>query len=302
MTALIDEYKTELEDVLSFMPDTVVNYLGCILQFHSYAKKELLISPDQATGKHICIWITALKHTGISFSRLKHHQAALRTFFSMLVKMKYITKNPADALPVIRKSGQSKVRPVSRDTVFRLLHHVDQSDWLGKRNYIIISILWALGLRISELTSLTIGSFEPEIEKNIGLLRVKGKNRKERALFVVGKLYENMKVYLSHHETPKKKSDPLFPVKNNKAISNSRVQKKIKEYCALAGIEERITPHVLRHSFATEMYHEKVPISAIQVMMGHTKPAETAIYIKVNDVFKKEALYQLTISERMSWE
>jgi len=194
--------------------------------------------------------------------------------------------------------------PVPKETVERLLDIVDQSTWIGKRNYMIISMLWTLGLRISELTGLRVGSFEPDHvpEDRIGLLRVKGKNRKQRALFVVDNLYDNLIAYLAHPQSPKKKTDPLFPVESGKAISNDRIQKKIKEYCREAGIKERITPHVLRHSFATEMYNANVPLDAIQAMMGHEKRAETAVYIKVSDRFKKEALLQLTINERMSWE
>lgn len=194
--------------------------------------------------------------------------------------------------------------PVSSKTVEQLLDIVDQSTWMGKRNYMIISMLWALGLRISELTGLSVGSFEPEHDPKgkIGLLRVKGKNRKQRALFIVDRLYDNLIAYLAHPQSPQQKTDPLFPVKGGKAISNDRVQKKMKEYCREAGIKDRITPHVLRHSFATEMYHANVPLDAIQAMMGHDRKSETAVYIKVSDRFKKEALLQLTINERMSWE
>jgi len=245
-----------------------------------------------------------LTEKGISYSRLEHHKSALKTFYAMLGKMKRVRKNIAATLPPLRKRGISSVVPVSRDTVGKLLNVVDQSSWVGKRNYMIISMLWALGLRISELTGLSVGSFEPEHDRKgkIGLLRVKGKNRKQRALFVVDKLDDNLLSYLSHPQSPRRKRDPLFPVERGKAISNSRVQKKIKEYCMEACIKERITPHVLRHSFATEMYHANVPLDAIQAMMGHDKMAETAVYIKVSDRFKKEALRNLSISRRVSWE
>lgn len=302
ITALFDLYRQELEDVLCYVPETITNYLSCLLMFHKFTQEELGITPDRATGPDICRWISGLKQTGISFSRLQHHQSALQTFFAMLIKHKYRSHNPADALPSLRHRRESTVRPVSREVVFRLLDQVDRSGWFGLRNYMIISMLWALGLRISELTRLTVGSFEPEVEKNIGLLRVNGKNKKQRALFVVDRLYQNLMVYLSHPESPKRKSQPLFPVSDNKAIASSTVQKKIKRYCRDAGITERITPHVLRHSFATEMYHENVPVHAIQVMMGHARPAETSLYIKVKDSFKIKALRQLTLSTRMSWE
>lgn len=304
MLALIDEYHFELLNVSGFVEKTIENYVSCIVMFHEWIRKEYGISPVNALGDHLCEWIMELKNRGLSYSRLEHHRSALKTFYAMLVKMKILKKNIASAIPRLRKNGISRVMPVSRDTVERLLDTVEQSTWFGKRNYMIISMLWALGLRISELTGLRVGSFEPDHdpENRIGLLRVKGKNRKQRALFVVDELYDNLIAYLSHEGSPKKKTDALFPVEGGKAISNSRVQKKFKEYCKEAGIKERITPHVLRHSFATEMYHANVPLEAIQAMMGHDRKSETSAYIKVSDQFKEEALDQLTISGGVTWQ
>ena len=304
MIALLDEYQHELLNICGFTEETIENYVSCIVAFCAWVKNELHISPIDVQGSHVSRWMMELKERGLSYSRLEHHRSALKTFYAMLVKMKIVKRNRAFALPRLRKRGMSKVMPVPRETVERLLDTVDQSSWMGKRNYMIISMLWALGLRISELTGLSVGSFEPEHDPKgkIGLLRVKGKNRKQRALFIVDKLYDNLIAYLAHPQSPQQKTDPLFPVKGGKAISNDRVQKKMKEYCREAGIKDRITPHVLRHSFATEMYHANVPLEAIQAMMGHDRKSETAVYIKVSDQFKKEALLQLTINERMSWE
>jgi len=304
MIALIDEYRYELMKVSGFAQETIENYISCMVMFYEWIRKEYQISPVNARGSHLCEWMMDLKDRGLSFSRLEHHRSSLKTFYVMLVKMKIVKRNIALAIPRLRKRGISRVMPVPKETVERLLDIVDQSTWIGKRNYMIISMLWTLGLRISELTGLRVGSFEPDhVPLNrIGLLRVKGKNRKQRALFVVDKLHDNLIAYLAHSQSPKQKKDPLFPVAGGKAISNDRVQKKMKEYCREAGIKDRITPHVLRHSFATEMYHANVPLDAIQAMMGHDRKSETAVYIKVSDRFKKEALLQLTINERVSWE
>ena len=115
-------------------------------------------------------------------------------------------------------------------------------------------------------------------DNKIGLLRVRGKNKQQRALFVVDKLYDAFTDYLAHTQSPKKKNDPLFPIEAGTAISTDRVYKLIKEYCQSANIKNRITPHVLRHSFATDMYHQGIPLQAIKAMMGHSKKAETSMY------------------------
>lgn len=302
MIALIEEYQKELLKVAAYAEDTVENYVSCIVAFIEYAKKTLKIDPVFSKGNHIVKWMAELGNTGISRSRLQHHRSALKTFFNLLCKLKIIKRNPAEALPPIRRKSSNRNQPVPQEVMFKLLDLIDQSSWHGKRNYVIISMLWSLGLRVNELTSLRVKSFEPDHGHKVGLLRVRGKNKKQRALFVVEKLYDVLTEYLNHPEAPTKKNTWLFPIQAGTAISNNRVLKMIKEYCQSANIKERITPHVLRHSFATDMYHAGVPLSAIQTMLGHNNKAESAIYIHVSDELQKQALDQIIIEGRLSWE
>jgi integrase/recombinase XerD len=146
-----------------------------------------------------------------------------------------------------------------------------------------------------------VRDFEPEHGKRVGLLRVRGKNKKQRALFVVDRLFDALLCYLAHPQSPKKKPAPLFPADTKTtAISNNRVQRIVKDQAQKAGIKTDVTPRVLRHSFATEMYHKNVPLSAIQAMMGHDSIADTSIYIHVSDKLKQLALDQILISRRLS--
>ena len=303
MLALIDAFHKELADIRELSDSTVENYTYSIVDYWNYAKNNLKIDPIFTKGHHILKWMAEVRKNGIGNSRLKNHRAALKTFFALLIKLKMIKKNPADALPQIRKTLSERNNPVPKKVAYKLLRSIDQSSWYGQRNYLIISMLWALGLRISELTSLRVKHFETEHdpENKIGLLRVRGKNKLQRALFVVDKLYDDITHYLNHPHSPKKKNDPLFPIEAGTAISPNRVNKIIKEYCKSAHIKNRITPHVLRHCFATEMYHQGIPLQAIQAMMGHSKKAETAIYIHVSDQLKKQAVEQITIEGGPLW-
>ena len=164
MIAMIDEYRKELLQINTFAGDTVQNYVSCIVSYCEYAKKTLKIVPVYSKGPHILKWMARLREKGISNSRMQHHHSALKTFFALLCKLKIITKNPAQALPVIRKKISDRNKPISKKVALKLLRSVDQSTWFGKRNYVIISMLWALGLRISELTSLKVKSFELDHE------------------------------------------------------------------------------------------------------------------------------------------
>jgi integrase/recombinase XerD len=167
----------------------------------------------------------------------------------------------------------------------------------------MVSLLWTLGLRTSELTSLKVRSFETGHGKRIGLLRVRGKNKKQRALFVVDRLFDKLTCYLAHPKAPNKKHAPFFQADTKTtAISNSRVQRIVKDQAKKAGIIAAVTPRVLRHSFATEMYHQNIPLSAIQAMLGHDSIADTSIYIHVSDKLKQLALDSILISRRFSWQ
>ena len=193
-------------------------------------------------------------------------------------------------------------QPISPRQAFQLLDSFDQDTWHGLRNYTMVSIYWALGLRTGELTGLKVSSFETGHGRRIGLLRVRGKNKKQRALFVVDRLFDTLVRYLAHPESLNKKRAPLFQGQPGVAISKSRVQRIVKDQAKKAGIKVDVTPRVLRHSFATEMYHQKVPLSAIQDMMGHDSIADTSVYIHVSDKFKQIALDHIFISRRFAWQ
>jgi len=166
----------------------------------------------------------------------------------------------------------------------------------------MVSLFWAIGLRTSELTGLKVRSFETGHGKRTGLLRVRGKNKKQRALFVVDRLFDLLVRYLAHPQSPHKKLAPLFQGQPGVAISNSRVQRIVKDQGKMADISVDVTPRVLIHSFATEMYHQNVPLSAIQDMMGHDSIADTSVYIHVSNKLKQIALDSIFISRSRSWQ
>jgi integrase/recombinase XerD len=300
MIALIDQYRKELLKVNGFSPSTVETYTLSIKAFCHFAKNQLHINPLKANGPLLLKWILYLKNTGIGHSRIENHHYALKSFFAFLKKSGDICSNPADALPLLIARRRKVTKPISTRHAFKLLDSFDRSTWHGLRDYTMVALLWTLGLRTSELTALKVKSFETGHGRKIGLLRIRGKNKKQRALFVVDRLFDTLCSYLNHPLSPHKKRAPLFPGQPDKAISNNRLQRIVKEQAKQAGIKTQVTPRVLRHSFATEMYHQNVPLHAIQDMMGHDSIADTSIYVHVADKLKQLALDSLRISRRLS--
>jgi len=303
MIAIIDLYQKELLKVNGFSPSTVETYTLSINAFCRFAENELQTNPVNVNGPQLLKWILYLKNTGIGYSRIENHHYALKSFFMFVKKTGMIDINPAEALPLLITRRRQITKPISTKNAFKLLDSFDQSTWHGLRNYTMVSLLWALGLRTSELTGLKVRSFETGHGKRVGLLRIRGKNKKQRALFVVDRLFDELIRYLSHPRAPNKKYAPLFMADTKTtAISNNRVQRLVKDQAKKAGTVANVTPRVLRHSFATEMYHQNVPLSAIQAMMGHDSIADTSVYIHVSDKLKQLALDQILISRRFSWQ
>jgi integrase/recombinase XerD len=303
MIALIDLYRKELLKVNGFAASTVETYTLSIKAFCRFAKNEIKSDPVNVKGPQLLKWILYLKNTGLGYSRIENHHYALKSFFEFLKKAGIINTNPAQALPLLITRRRQVTKPISTQDAFKLLDSFDQSSWHGLRNYTMVSLLWALGLRTSELTTLKVRSFETGHGKRIGLLRVRGKNKKQRALFVVDRLFDKLTCYLAHPKAPNKKHAPFFQADTKTtAISNSRVQRIVKDQAKKAGIIAAVTPRVLRHSFATEMYHQNIPLSAIQAMLGHDSIADTSIYIHVSDQLKQLALDSILISRRFSWQ
>lgn len=302
MIALIDLYRKELLKVNGFSPSTVETYLISVKAFCGFVIDELKKPLEKVNGPDLMKWLQCVKQAGAGSSRMEHHHYALKSFFGFLERCGHVRKNPADVLPLLINRKRNRTHCISTQDAFTLLESFDRSTWHGLRDYTMVSVFWALGLRTAELTGLSVGCFEPNHGKRIGLLRIRGKNKKQRALFVVDRLFDALMHYLAHPLSPKKRTTALFPGQPGKPISKDRVQRIVKDQAKAAGIVMDVTPRVLRHSFATEMYHQNVPLSAVQAMMGHDSIAETSIYIHVSDKLRQLALDAIYISGRLSWE
>jgi len=297
MNEIVELFRKELLEIAVFKDRTVKTYVKIIYRYFDLAKKYLKVNPLNVKAVHLSDLFSYLKKHGTGYSELKNYKAALKHYFSFLIKLNLVSYNPTENLPPIRKRKSDLNKPVPAESVIKLLKSFDRTTWLGMRNFIIVSILWTLGLRVNELVTLKRKdlNLDYDPEKKIGTLLIHGKGRKERTLFIVDKLYTHLAHYLSHRKFPKQKNKPLILSRNNTSISTRRVEQIIQDAVIKAGITERITPHVLRHTFATEMYHRNVPLEAIKDMLGHESITETSLYIHISEILKQDILKKLSV-------
>ena len=302
MTKIIELFRTELLQVSHLKDKTVRLYLDMVYKYRDYAKQFLYINPLTSQTWHIHKWMYYLKSKDKGYNFMKDVKVSLKRFFAFAVKAGFLKKNPAEALPRVRIPKSDLNKPLKTKVLCALLKSFDKTKWMGMRNFTIVSILWALGLRVNELLKIKRRdiNLDYDPEQKIGTLLVHGKGGKERTLFIVDTLYEVISCYLSLKKTPKRQGSLLFPGTKGKTIGGSRVRQLIMEAAKRIGILARVTPHVFRHTFATDMYNQKIPIEAIQEMMGHETLRETSVYIHISDELQAEVLKKISIKENIS--
>jgi len=288
---------------ISCLKDTTVRlYIDMVYNYSDYAKRQFHINPATSKSWHIHKWMYHLKTSGKGYNFMKDCKVSLKRFFSFLVKTGYMKKNPAEAIPRVKIPKSNLNKPLAIKTIVRLLKSFDRNTWMGMRNVTIVSILWALGLRVNELLQIKHKdinlAYDPE--HKTGTLLVHGKGGKERTLFIVDTLYDTIVHYLSLKKTPQSHDSLLFQGTKGKTIGGSRVRQLIQEAARVAGITARVVPHVFRHTFATNMYNRNVPIEAIKEMMGHETLRETSVYIHITDELQAEVLKKISIKKKIS--
>jgi site-specific recombinase XerD len=299
MTKVIELFRTELLEIHKLKDKTVRLYLDMVYKYSDYAKQFLHINPLTSQTWHIHKWMYCLKSNDKGYNFMKDAKVALKRFFAFAVKAGYLKKNPAEALPRVRIPKSDLNKPLKTKVICALLKSFDRTKWMGMRNFTIVSILWALGLRVNELLKIKRRdiNLEYDPDKKTGTILVHGKGNKERTLFIVDTLYEVISRYLSLKKTPKRQGSFLFPGTKGKTIGTTRVRQLIMEAAERIGITARVTPHVFRHTFATDMYNQGIPIDAIQEMMGHETLRETSVYIHISDELQAEVLKKISIKE-----
>jgi integrase/recombinase XerD len=208
--------------------------------------------------------------------------SALKGFFRFLLAEKLIDSDPTS---MVEHPKQGRVLPktLAASEVDALLNHSEKLDWgnpLAARNHVMLHLLYATGLRVSELVKLPLVSFN----RHSGYLRVLGKGSKERLVPIGEQAMMLLEEYLDHISPQLlhgKTSPALFVTRRAKAMTRNRYWQIIKEISLHAGIRKEISPHTLRHSFATHLLENGADLRSVQLMLGHSDISTTQFYTHV---------------------
>jgi integrase/recombinase XerC len=224
-------------------------------------------------------YLSHLVEEGIVKASIARKLSAIRSFYRYLIREKMMPANPIEMVssPKLDKRLPSFL---TINEVERLLNAPDLSTPQGQRDRALLELLYASGLRVSELVHLELG----QINLDTNEIRVWGKGSKERVVLMGEPAAEALRNYLEqgrHKLLGEKKSKALLLNRYGQRIPERRVQKMLEDYAAKAGIEKRVHPHVLRHTFATHMLDGGADLRVVQELLGHAQLSSTQIYTHV---------------------
>jgi len=237
-------------------------------------------SAGEVTEGDIIRHLSALHHAGAATSTVCRKLTTIKQFYRYLVAERHLAADPTAGVEVPR---QVKKLPaaLTLDEVERLLDAPDVSKLAGLRDRAMLEVLYATGLRVSELVNLTRG----DVNMKIGFVRCVGKGNKER-IVPLGSVAVG---WLQHYLAARDDDAPaLFPGRRRRPITRAAFWQTIKRLAGRAGILKNISPHTLRHSFATHLLERGADLRAIQEMLGHSSITTTQIYTHVSSDFLRE--------------
>ena len=270
---LIDSFLDSLYIEKGLSNNTVSSYRNDIKSFLLWIDKNSF-NPLSINDSDANNYISKLFRDGLKSSSVNRKISSIKSFYTFLQKKKIIMKSP---IADIVMPKQEKYLPVSmsEEEVERLLNSPDLNIEIERRDKAIIELLYATGMRISELTNLKL----TDIDINRSVLKVFGKGSKERLVPFGEKAAESISLYLKDRKDLKSKE--IFLSNRGTKISRGAFWQRIKIYTKRENLKISISPHTLRHAFATHLLNRGADLRSVQILLGHSDLSTTQIYTHI---------------------
>ncbi len=271
MNRHIIDFERFLKYERNYSLHTIRAYMNDLTEFEDFlidASTEI----EKVNSKIIKLYSLNL-YTKNSKSTVSRKLTTLRSFFNFMVRKGNLKQNPANLIPLPKKEKELPVF-LSVDEVFKLIDSIDQEGILPLRDLAIIELLYSSGLRVSELTNIKV----LDIDHRENFVKVSGKGNKERVVPFGSNAREVILQYLRRRIELKPKDDFLFLNNRGSGLTTRSIERIVKKYGILSGISKKISPHALRHTFATHLLGGGADLRSIQELLGHSSLSTTQRY------------------------
>jgi integrase/recombinase XerD len=280
MKELLDEFINYLSVEKGLSKNTIASYRTDLSSFLNYLESKGFNNIEKIKRDNITVYLLYLKDKGLSGNSVSRALVAIKMFYRFLAQENFIKDNVAGVL-----ESPKLIRPLPNvlniTEVEKLLSAPDIRDWMGIRDKAALELMYATGMRVSEMVDLPTST----INLDMGFIKCRGKGDKERIVPIGTHAKDSISRYIEKVRPSllKGKSDNhLFLSRLGKRVSRQSFWKMIKKYAKKARIKKEIAPHTLRHSFATHLLERGADLRVVQEMLGHSDIATTQIYTHIN--------------------
>jgi len=256
-----------LEIEKNYSVHTLLNYRLDLEGFSEFLGYSPIEGIDYLTLRK---YLAALKEKNLAVRTVNRRLSSLRSFFKFLTREGYLKVNP---IVILSSPKQEKHLPIflTEEEVTRLIEAAASKDERGLRDRAILETFYSTGIRIAELTGLSA----EDIDFIGSIVKVMGKGKKERIVPIGEQALAAIRSYLAKR---KKQAEALFLNKSGRRISARGIRNIVKKYITLASIKQGVSPHTLRHSFATHLLNRGADLRSVQELLGHVNLSTTQIY------------------------
>lgn len=287
----IKGYRSYLQLERSLSENTVEAYIRDVSQLELFSESKGFEAPTELDTETLKEFVQQVSDLGLSANTQSRMVSGVRSFFKYLLLEDRIQSDPSNLLET-PKIGRKLPETLSQNEVEKLIKSVDLSKPAGERNRTILETLYSSGLRVSELIELKISN----IYFNDGFMRILGKGSKERLVPLGGiaskRISDYIKLIRSHQTIKKGAEDHVFLNRRGAPLSRVMIFNIVKKAAEDAGIKKNISPHTLRHSFATHLVEGGADLRAVQDMLGHESITTTEIYTHLDRDYLRSNIIQ----------
>lgn len=276
-----------IEDFLNYLSverglalNTLSAYRMDLNLFIAFLEENKIDALAKATKNEVINFMFYQKNKGLSPNSISRRLTAIKVFYRFLVRERILKTDPTSLIDSPRL-WKKIPETLSINEIESLLSQPDNKDARGIRDRAVLEVLYATGMRVSEVVNLKMDS----INQDVGFVRCIGKGSKERIIPLGKKAISCVHKYLEVRGSrflKKKQSDYLFLSRLGKKISRQSFWKLVKKYADKAQIKKPLKPHILRHTFATHLLERGADLRSVQEMLGHSNISTTQIYTHVN--------------------
>ena len=286
----IDQFIDYLENERKKSRNTLEAYKRDIAGFFAFLKKRDIDEPDNVTNTEIVAFLMELKNEGRAPATVNRKMASVRAYYNYLVEKQIISQNPTHNIktPKVEKKG---LEYLSIEEVDKLLAMPDDSI-RGKRDRAILELLYATGIRVNEVIAANVS----DVNLRIGFFTCPGESGKARIIPIGRPAKAALEEYIFNSRDmivkENKEENALFVNYYGKRMTRQGLWKIMKEYAGKAGLTQKLTPHILRNSFAVHMVQNGADLKSLQELLGHEDISATQIYLsvtknRIKDVYDK---------------